>query len=150
QWVAVGVDTGSEGHRTTAAKELTARNLQFAEQLGAETHTLIGRTVADAVLDYARESNVTKIIAGKTAQPGWRRWTVGTVVDQLLEKSGDIDIYVITGEGSEAHLRAAAGERKAPVNWLHYALSLAAVTVCGLAAWVSRAIGWPEANTVMI
>ena len=48
EWMAVAVDTGRDGQAASAAHELTSRNLQLAEQLGAETHTLIGRNVADS------------------------------------------------------------------------------------------------------
>ena len=50
------------------------------------------------MLEYARKQNVTKIIAGKTAQPWWKQLVRRTVVEELLARSGEIDIYVITGE----------------------------------------------------
>ena len=77
EWLAVAVDTGVEGRRSAVVKEHTARNLRLAEQLGAETQTLVGRNVADVLLDFARSRNVTKIVAGKTAQPRWKQWFVG-------------------------------------------------------------------------
>jgi two-component system sensor histidine kinase KdpD len=150
QWLAVAVDTGAERPSSSAAKELTSRNLQFAEQLGAETHVLIGRNVPQTVLEYARASNVTKIIAGKTAQPWWKRWLGGTVVDQLLEHSGDIDIYVITGEGSETTHRRQPELGVQTVRWQHYLKSLAVVASCGLFGWANESLGGPPVNTAMI
>jgi two-component system sensor histidine kinase KdpD len=41
EWLAVAVDTGVEGRRSAVVKEHTARNLRLAEQLGAETQTLV-------------------------------------------------------------------------------------------------------------
>ena len=81
---------------------------------------LRGANVADALLDFARSRNVTKIVVGKTAQSWWKRWLAVTVVEQLLARSADIDIYVITGEGVdyiETHL---------PTNKLVYRLLKAA------------------------
>src|SRR5262249_52920877 len=52
EWLAVAVDTGTEGRGSAAIKEYTARNLRLAEQLGAETTTLVGRNVADVLLDF--------------------------------------------------------------------------------------------------
>jgi two-component system sensor histidine kinase KdpD len=98
EWLAVAVDTAAEGRRSTFIREHTARNLRLAEQLGAETQNLVGRNVASVLLDYARARNVTKIVAGKTAQPRWKQWFARTVVDQLVDKSGDIDVYVVSGE----------------------------------------------------
>ncbi len=107
-WLAVAVNTGSEGRNAAARRELISRNLQLAEELGAETHVVIGRNVADALLSYALSRNVTKLIAGKTAQPWWKRLVRRTVVEELLERSGDIDVYVITGEGGDTPRRDAA------------------------------------------
>ena len=57
-----------------------------------------GQDVASSILDYARNRNVTKILIGKTHQPRWKRLFFGSVVDNILENSGDIDVYVIHGE----------------------------------------------------
>ena len=112
EWLAVAVDTGAEGRRSAVVKEHTARNLRLAEQLGAETQTLVGRNVADVLLDFARSRNVTKIVAGKTAQPRWKQWFASTIVDQLLDKSGDIDVYIVSGEGeTPTAIRYPAGQR---------------------------------------
>ena len=39
--------------------------LRLAEQLGAETITLTGRRMSEAILEFARARNVTKIVVGK-------------------------------------------------------------------------------------
>src|SRR4029077_18993193 len=93
EWVAVVVETRGKTLSLPVRQQL-AQHLRMAEQLGAETHTLVGDNVASAVVAYARSTNVTKIVVGKTLQPWWKRLLSGTVVDELLEKSGDIDIYV--------------------------------------------------------
>ena len=68
EWLAVAVNTGAEHRHPAAAVESTARNLRLAETLGADTQTLVGSNVAETLLDFARVRNVTKIVAGKTAQ----------------------------------------------------------------------------------
>jgi two-component system, OmpR family, sensor histidine kinase KdpD len=156
-WLAIAVDTGG-GATSSAVRALTERNLQFAEQLGAETHTLIGRNVADAVLNYARSRNVTKIIAGKTAQPWWKQLIRRTVVEELLADSGDIDIYIITGEGSEPR----TAEQRRTARWsgfrvAHYLSTAAIIAVCATLGWSSHALhlakgtsGSGEANIAMV
>jgi two-component system sensor histidine kinase KdpD len=149
EWLAVAVDTGGERRPSIAAKEQTARNLRFAEQLGAETHTLVGRKVADTLLDFAHSRNVTKIVVGKTAQPRWKQWLAGTIVDQLLAKGGDIDIYIVTGEGeAPAPVRAVSPAKAFP--WLDYALAVAITAVCAALAWVADRTELADANIVMI
>jgi two-component system sensor histidine kinase KdpD len=96
-WLAVSVDlTGKPS--SNPDKQQVSQHFRLAERLGAETVTLAGQNVTDTILDYARSRNVTKILIGKTSQPRWRRLIVGTVVDDVLDKSGEIDVYVIYGE----------------------------------------------------
>jgi two-component system sensor histidine kinase KdpD len=149
EWLAVAVDTGAEGRRSAEIKEYTARNLRLAEQLGAESQTLVGRNVADVLLEFARERNVTKIVAGKTAQPRWKRLFSRTIVDQLLAKSGDIDIYIVSGEGEEPTL-ARTPTAKSEFRWREYLQAAAVVAVCGLIGWAAHAGGLADANVVMI
>ncbi len=148
-WLAVAVDTGVQGPRAAIIKEHTARNLRLAEQLGAETHTLVGRHVADAVLDFARSRNVTKIVAGKTAQPRWKQWISSTIVDELLKKSGDVDVYVVSGEG-ESSVPASGIATATAFRWREYFAAVAVVAACGLLGWIARWAGLDDANIVMI
>ncbi len=155
-WLAVAVNTGT-ATALSPANELTARNLQFAERLGAETHTLIGQNVAQTVLDYAQSRNVTKIIAGKTAQPWWKRIFRRTVVEELLTRSGDIDVYVITGEGAEPHHKQPQPARQVSYQAPHYLATLAVVALCALIGWINRSLHFAsdsgaggEANIAMV
>ena len=94
---------------------------------------LVGLNVAEVLLDFARSRNVTKIVAGKTAQPSWKRWFVSTVVDQLLNRSGDIDVYVVSGEG-EAPLPNRKPTAPTSIRWYEYLKAAALVATCGLIA----------------
>jgi two-component system, OmpR family, sensor histidine kinase KdpD len=149
EWLAVAVDPGGERRQSLAAKEQTSRNLRLAEQLGAETHTLVGRNVAEALLDFAQLRNVTKVVVGKTAQPRWKQWLAGTVVDQLLAKGGDVDIYIVSGEGdAPAPARAKSPAKEVP--WHDYARAGAITFGCAALAWIARRTELADANIVMI
>lgn len=147
-WLAVAVNTG-DSRISAEMQEQTARNLRLAEQLGAETHTLVGRKVADAALDYARERNVTKIVVGKSAMPKWRRWMFGSITDHLMARSGDIDVCLVSGEGESpqaVRVRApAAGQA-----WKSYGWAAVAVAIASSAAWAADYGGLAEANVVMM
>jgi two-component system sensor histidine kinase KdpD len=121
----------------------------LAEQLGAETHSLVGDKVADTLLDLARSRNVTKIVVGKTAIPWWKRKFKRTVVDDLLEKSGDIDVYVIRGEADATRIPETAPAAR-PIAWGDYLATAAVVVLCGLLGWISRVRDLDKANIVMI
>jgi two-component system sensor histidine kinase KdpD len=149
EWLAVAVNPGVEGPRSAAMREQTARNLRLAERLGAEARTLVGRNVADTVLQFATSQNVTKIVIGKTAQPRWKRLFGGTIADQLLERSGNIDVYVVRGEG-ESPAPAGVFVRAKPVAWTQYLIAAAIVVACALAGWGAHSLGLGQANVAMV
>jgi two-component system sensor histidine kinase KdpD len=157
EWLAVAVEPRGSHADQAAAREQIARHLRLAERLGAETHLLVGDDAAQTLLDLAVERNVTKIVVGKSNQPRWRRLLFGTLVDSLLERSGDIDVYVIRGAGEEARtskteIRDSKSEfRKSRIGgtW-RYLGAATVVTLCGLIGWGSAALHLSEANIVMV
>jgi two-component system sensor histidine kinase KdpD len=149
QWLAVAVEPNGNKQGTIVARQRIVQHLQLAQRLGAETHTLNGLDVAQTLLDFARSRNVTKIIVGKTALPWWRRLLFGTVVDTLLESSGDIDVYVIRG-GPEEKSPPRPPLRPAPVQWSNYFWTAIVVSLCGLLGWLSHDFNLTEANIVMV
>ncbi len=149
-WLAVSVDlTGAPP--SSPAKQQVARHFNLAERLGAETVTLAGQNVAETMLDYARSRNVTKVLIGKTNRSRWRRLLFGTVVDEVLEQSGEIDVYVIHGD-EEKSLAAATRLPAATTDKLPYFKSAALVAVTGGVACGLRMlhVADAEANTVML
>jgi two-component system sensor histidine kinase KdpD len=148
EWVVVSVETPSFARLPEADRDRVVQTLRLAEQLGAETATLTGHDVAAEVLTYARRRNVTRIILGKPARPRWREALFGSVVNELVRRSGDIDVYVITGEREGPPLPAA--ERPAlPVDWPGYGQGLAIVAVCTAVAWLMFPRFAP-ANLIMV
>lgn len=146
EWIAVAVETGSSASASRA--EATGRNLRLAEQLGAETHTLIGQTVADTLLDFARERNVSKIVVGKTAQSWWRQKLFGTVVDDLVKACGPIDVYVVSGE-EQVEVPAPLSRANQPIPWRDYGLAAAVAAICGSLSFFADAFGLAETNIIM-
>lgn len=100
-WVAVYVETPAMLKLSDSGRERLHQNLRLAEQLGASTVTLSGNDPVDEIIHYAQGNNVTKIIVGKPQQPRWREYFRGSFVYELTRKCGDIDVYVIRGEGEE-------------------------------------------------
>lgn len=139
-WLALYVETpGTLGlpDRTQAQVE---DNLRLAEEMGATTVSLPGHSAADTVIEYAVGHNVTKIIVGKPQAPRWRELFRPSFVEQIISRSGSIDVYVINTAGDEGRRRA---PRDAPrtVRWPDYA------TAAGLAAAAALA-SWPAAHHI--
>jgi two-component system, OmpR family, sensor histidine kinase KdpD len=149
EWLAVSVEP--PGARIPLRnRERIARHLRLAERLGAEPITLVGDPVGAAIVQCARTRNVTKIVVGKTAQPWWRRLLRNTVVDQLLESSGDIDVYVIRGERDRDQEQSLAAPRTGRPAWDAYLRTALVVFGCGLIGWGIFSLHMAEANIVMV
>ena len=96
-WYAVHVETpGPE--RAPQHREQTLRTLQLAESLGGQVVMLTGSRAVPALMKFAHDNNITKIIVGKPLRPRWLDLLRGSLVDQLVRDSGTIDVYVISGE----------------------------------------------------
>ncbi|MBE7512716.1 MAG: sensor histidine kinase KdpD [Anaerolineales bacterium] len=96
-WLAVYVQSS----RALTAKENAglAQNLALARELGAEVITAAGEDVVGTLVRLAQQQNVTQIVVGKPLQNRWQTLLRGgSLVDALLRRSGNIDIYVITGD----------------------------------------------------
>ena len=101
EWFAVYVEEPKMLMLPEAERNRAADNLRLAEQLGAETVTLTGRDIAEELIEFARQRNITKIIAGKPKRFFWKSILLRSPVDQLVRIGGEIDIYIITGESGE-------------------------------------------------
>lgn len=148
EWVAVSVDTGRPGSDSPEVRERIANHLRLVDQLGGDTHTLVGSDVSGTILDWARRQNVTKIVVGKTAENWWRRHVRGSVVDRLLRDCGDIDVYVIHGDREvEPAKRRPSSRPRTP--WTNYVPTAVVVVTCTLIGWLFHVLTLAEANIVM-
>lgn len=98
-WLAVYV----EGARPLSAQAQAQleRNISLARELGAELVMITGEQVSEALIRVARQRNVTQIVVGKSLHRSISEWFSGSLVDQLIRRSGSIDIYVVTAEKNE-------------------------------------------------
>ena len=95
-WRAVYVETPVQNRMPKQSREQVWRTIKLAESLGGKTETLFGLNIPDTLIGYAKKHNITRIIIGKTLRPRWKEIVFGSIVDQMIHKSGDIDVYVIS------------------------------------------------------
>jgi two-component system sensor histidine kinase KdpD len=115
EWIAANVEAPGHVRPSEEDKRLLAEHMRLAESLGAETVTLTGHRVSEEILRYARLRNVGKIIVGKPTHPRWKDKLLGSPLDEIVRGSGDIDVYVITGDAPEDMPRPV--EKKAFPSW---------------------------------
>ena len=100
EWMVVYVETPQLATIPPEKRERVNSILQLAEELGARSHVLPSSSsiiaTSQTIMEFARKNNITKIIVGKPLRPRWQEFLRGSLVDHLIHKSGDIDIYVVT------------------------------------------------------
>ncbi|MGN6506440.1 MAG: DUF4118 domain-containing protein [Tepidisphaeraceae bacterium] len=150
--IAVSVERPGASARSADEQRRVEANLRLAEDLGAQTVTLSGLNIASEVLAYATAHNVTKIVVGKPVQSRWRDALFGSVVDDLIRQSGEIDIYVIRGE-SERDERSRAVFLRKPMrrDWIGYGHAILVVALTTLIGWpLYHRIGTANVNILML
>ncbi len=150
-WVAVHVQTAQAERMSDADRQRLHQHLHLAESLGAEIVQISGADVVSELLQYASGRNVTKIVVGKTDAPRqWWRLARLSLVERLVRDSGKIDVFVVRGVGEPTVVNVAADARTAPANlrpWVGTAVALGLATLLSLAI---EAVGFTEANLVMV
>ncbi|WP_439377756.1 DUF4118 domain-containing protein [Amycolatopsis lexingtonensis] len=86
-----------------------ARCRTLAEEVGATFHTVVGDDVPAALLDFARGVNATQLVIGTS-----RRSRVARLFDEgigasVVQRSGPIDVHMVTHAEAGGRLRARLG-----------------------------------------
>ncbi len=97
-WVASYVDTPALGGMSEPDRVRLEAHLRLAESLGATIVRLSGTRVGEALLDWARKQNVTRIVIGKPTHSRLRDRLRGSLLDDVVRGSGEIDVLVISGD----------------------------------------------------
>ena len=136
-WTALTVEGPRFAALGEAGRDRVAEALRLADRLGGDAVTLPGgRRIADDVLAYARSANVNHIVVGKAARSWAFELLNGSVVHDLVRRSGSISVHVVAGEAAAAPERGRAVATAAPGKAFDprpYLLALLA-TAAGLAA----------------
>jgi len=142
-WTALYVEGRRSLQHTEEERDRIADTLRLAESLGGEPLTIPSaeRKIADDVIGYAESHNVTHVIIGKSSRSRWFEILHGSVVHELVRRSGNISVHVIAGDavGGEPipkkTVRTADGTESFDLR--RYIVALAVV---GVALGVSEAI----------
>ncbi|WBG91107.1 two-component system sensor histidine kinase KdpD [Pantoea piersonii] len=150
EWHAVYVETPRLNRLPEARRRAILKTLQLAQELGAETATLSDPDEAQAVLRYAREHNLGKIVTGRRPLRRWHRDSFATRLGKL---GPDLDLLVVAldepvGEAPALADARDTGDRwRVPLRGVLMALLLC-IVVTAAGRWLLA--GFDTANGVMI
>jgi two-component system sensor histidine kinase KdpD len=95
KWLVVYVETPQLQRLPAEKRDGVLRILRLAEQLGAETVTLSAPDMGEAIIEFCSERNINKLVLGKPSRRGWKRWLLGSVVDELISHAHNVNIYLL-------------------------------------------------------
>lgn len=128
EWFILYVETSQHFQLSEAERDILARTLRLGEELGAQTIRLPGHSIGETVSQYVRTHNITKIIVGRPLRPRWLELLRGPVIDQVIRKSGNVDVLVVSStEHSPALPQGPGMQRRTP--WQRYIPGLVVVAL---------------------
>ena len=151
-WHAIYVETPKLHRLPEHQRHSILSALRLAQELGAETATLADPNKEQAVLRYAREHNLGKIILGRHITGRW--WHGTTFAERLGKYAPDLDLVIVALDEHAAFSHARATDtRRIGEKWrLQVQGSVVAVVLCALISWIANHwLGsFETANLVMI
>lgn len=130
-WIAVNVETPQV--LDEKQKRNLNKNLELAKELGAEIITTSDTDIVKAIMRVARRQNVTHIVVGKSQNKSFFSGIFKKdIVDRILNESGQIDVYVVSGDEYKTENKKIFRLPKTHSGPLKYFLS--ALIVCIVAA----------------
>ncbi|MCK9566674.1 MAG: DUF4118 domain-containing protein, partial [Methanothrix sp.] len=131
EWFAVYAQSPQE---TSASRDQLAHNLTLARELGAKVQVLSAQNIAEEVISFSRERNITVIVVGLPRRRLWSKWWRGSVVNEIIKRSGQIHVLVIGGEQAD-QAKHEAPSLAGDMNWRQLSGSLLIVAATVAFCW---------------
>jgi len=152
-WHCVYVETPRLQRLPDTARQRVLRTLKLAADAGAETATLAGDSLPEAIVKYAHDHNLSRVVLGRDTGRWPRPWR-RTLVNAVGALGKDLDVMQIALPAREPRGRVlwSAPQDEAavkPLPWQPYAMSALICAVAAAAAWPLQPL-FELANIVML
>ena len=149
RFTALYVQTGTKSEALD--KEKLEEHIRYAEMLGAEIVMTNGENIPVQIAEYARLSNVTKIVIGQSNARRNHFFSKSTLTEKLIEIVPDIDIHIIPDAVKTRSYQ------KRPFTWYvekpsakDYFLTVFIFAVCTFIGLLFQKLNFTDTNIVTI
>lgn len=151
-WHAVYVETPALHRLPEKQRRAILSALRLAQELGAETATLSDPAEDKAVIHYAREHNLGKIVLGRPTTRRW--WRSDSFADKLAHRAPDLDLMIVAlDEPPSRPVLQTADSRTFKDKWrVQIQGCVVAVALCAIITLIAMQwlMAFDAANLVMI
>ena len=132
-------------------KERLQNNISIAEKLGAKIVTITGENVPFQISEYARLSNITKIVVGKSSNNKRSLIKKQSLVDQLMSLVTNIEMYIIPDSNVQYKESKVLLKRKTIIpSFKDILLTVVLLVIETLIGYLFMKIGFTESNIIMV
>lgn len=142
EWFAVYVQSAKQQIEISeSARNQLDKNIRLAEELGAKVVSLSGNIIADEIINFAKENNITLIVAGLSHRSRIEEIFKGSVLNELTKKSGQIDVLIVGNDNKPKSISKVFKMHKE--DYKPYLISFLMVAAIIAFGWVIRSWGEP-------
>lgn len=132
----IAVHVTSEDGLVGSNPGLLIKQRELVEKLGGTYHQIVGEDIPSALLDFAHANNATQVIVGVSRRSALSRWLGRpSATNGIIEKSGDIDVHIVTHSFANKGLRLPRYQRSMSISRKIVGFVFALLSV-PLASWL--------------
>lgn len=99
EWHALYVETPALQRLPEARRRTILNSLKLAQDLGARTATQAADDIASAIVEYARQHGLSRVVVGRGRSDRWRwRWFRQPLAGRLARLAPDLDLLALAQE----------------------------------------------------
>ncbi len=152
-WTVLYVETPASSNYTEAQYKNLRSNMDLAAKLGAQIVSVNGYDIAESISEYAKLSNITNIVIGKTRRKkGLKSLFETDLEDRLIAQLSNTEIYIIPDNASAKPyktLRQFQWRNNLYFSWRDTFKSLGLLVAATLLSLGLRELGIGDQNIIM-
>src|SRR5664280_3225446 len=149
--VVVYIESPRTSQASDPGRDALTRSFNLAEELGGKVVILPGTRIADTVLDFAHDKNVTLIIVGLSHRSRWHEFRQSSATADITRKAGPIHVLVVGDTGKTVGPVRSHEARTARRRWTSIVSPVALVgCAAAICALLHRYIGPSDVPLVML
>lgn len=125
-----------------------SENMHLAQQFGARVEAVCGDDIAYQISEYARLSNVSKIVLGRS-QTKKHLFSKPSLVEQLTFAAPNLDIYIIPVKGTSVY-RYQKYKEKPQFVLKDFLICICVIIAITFIGYLFQSFGFSEANIITV